>query len=142
MKFDFDQQYIKEWESLGFYYTFDKKQNCWIFTGSKKGLLNFCNVLDEYVKNPVHKDISEHEHYGPDSYLKLITWNYPIIKESGIYGRLEDFKKLSDFLKYVLWSNKRKEIVIDKEFSEKNECYILLKIMNKNFDPATLYSKQ
>lgn len=140
MSFDFDFQYRKEWRLLGFYYEFNNLKNCWIFVGSKSGLLNFCKLLLNYASDKSHEKLSEHEHFGPDSYLKVITWDAPIIKESGIYGSIRDIKRLSYILKEKLINIPIKmEIKIDKEYSNVNECYILLRIKSDNFDPATCY---
>lgn len=138
MNFDFDSEYSIEWRQLGFYYDFDNKENCWRLTGPKRGLFNFCNLLKEYVNNPSHAGLSEHEHYGPDSYLKIVTWTIPIIKEDGIYGTLDNIENLEVLLRNKLLSNSSTEIIIDKEYSKQNECFILIKIMNEDFDPSSL----
>lgn len=139
MKFDFDKEYLSAWKALGFYYVFDDEQKSWILTGSKNGLLNFCKLLDEYASDSAHEAISEHEHYGPDSYLKVITWYSPIIKASGIYGSRKDIKRLADLLNRALVKNESNEIKIDKEYSRENESQLLLRIMPEGFDPSTLY---
>lgn len=137
MSFDFNSEYSKEWRELGFYYHFDDSKNNWVFIGPQKGIINFCKLLNNYVYNPSNVGISEHEHFGPDSYLKVITWDTPIIKKSGIYGTLEDIKRLADLIKYKILNNSNsKEIIIDKEYSESNECFILIKIMEDDYDPA------
>jgi len=137
MSFDFDNEYSKEWKILGFYYHFDNDNKNWVFIGSQKGIVNFCNLLNNYVLNPINAGISQHEHFGPDSYLKVITWNTPVIKRSGIYGTLEDIKKLAGLIKYKLLNNNNEQIIIDKEYSKNNECTILIKIMEDDFDPSS-----
>ena len=137
MSFDFDKEYSKEWKNLGFYYSFDKEKNCWMLFGSQKGLLNFCDLLNQYANNPLKKKISEHEHFGPDSYLKVITWYNPIIRNSGIYGTLKDIQKLASIIKDKLVNKVSEDIIIDKEYSEINESSILLKVMDDDFDPST-----
>ncbi len=140
MSSSFDIQYRNEWRSLGFYYEFNAHKRCWIFIGSKGGLLNFSELLFAYAIDKSKKEISEHAHYGPDSYLKVITWNAPMIMESGIYGSLADIKRLGDIFRKILMSNKDKtQLKIDKEYSKNNDCYILLKIKQDNFDPAIYY---
>lgn len=138
MSFDFEIQYSNEWKILGFYYNFNDIKNCWQLLGSKNGLLNFCLLLKNYASNPLHNEISEHEHYGPDSYFKVVTWSTPIIKKDGIYGSLKDIQKLEKILRNKLLSlNDNDEFIIDDQYSKQNECYLLIKIMTKNFDPST-----
>lgn len=121
MSSSFDIQYRNEWRLLGFYYEFNAHKKCWIFIGSKEGLLNFSELLFNYAIDKSHKKISEHAHYGPDSYLKVITWNSPIIMESGIYGSLEDINRLGNIFRNILMNNKDKtQLKIDKEFSKDN----------------------
>jgi hypothetical protein len=74
-KFDIDQMMIDEWRQLGFYYDRDDRLyvNQWRFFGSKKGLQNFVSMLDKYTNNPANDILSEHDHYGPYSYLKIMT---------------------------------------------------------------------
>lgn len=98
--------------------------------------LSSCKIVIYYS----HKKLSEHEHFGPDSYLRVITWDAPIIKESGIYGSIRDIKRLSYILKEKLMNNPiNMEVKIAKEYSNLNECYILLRIKSDNFGPAICY---
>ena len=62
------------WRELGFYYDFDEARFCWRLIGSRSGLLKLRDILNGYADDPRNEQISEHEHYGPYSYLKLMTW--------------------------------------------------------------------
>ena len=67
----------------------------------------------------MHNEISEHEHYGPDSYFKVVTWSTPIIKKDGIYGSLKDIQKLEKILRNKLLSlNDNDEFIIDDQYSK------------------------
>ncbi len=63
----------REWRELGFFYDYDEKQACWRLVGAQAGLLKFCELLRQYADNPKNDKLSEHDHYGPYSYLKVMT---------------------------------------------------------------------
>ena len=138
MSFDFEKQYSEEWRKLGFYYQFDNENSCWRIFGSRDGLVNLCDLLLDYVKSNRHTGISDHEHYGPDSYLKVVTWHFPIINHDGIYGSPEDILKLEGLIRRkIFFASIDEEMHIDRDYSDKNECYLLIKLMGDGFDPAT-----
>lgn len=85
-----------EWRQLGFYYDFDERLevNQWRFFGSKSGFQNFVNLLDNYVSNPVNNRLSEHNHYGPYCYLKIMTWDKAKITSNYICGIIDEIKGL------------------------------------------------
>jgi len=137
MIFDFDKQYADEWKKLGFYYDLNHDAHCWRLSGSKNGLINFCDLLSKYVHNPMHSGISEHEHYGPDSYLKVVTWYFPTITKDGIYGSLQDIQKLETLIRSkLLMAGIEGEIHINQDYSDKNEYYLTIKVMSDGFDPS------
>lgn len=69
-----DQWVIDGWRELGFYYDFDERisVNQWRFYGSKNGLQNFVRLLDDYTNDPRNDSLSEHNHFGPYSYLGCV----------------------------------------------------------------------
>ncbi len=68
------REHIKEeWLDLGFFYELDDEIRAWVFKGSRAGLMKLCDLLDAYTCNPSMNQLSEHEHYGPYLYLKLMT---------------------------------------------------------------------
>jgi hypothetical protein len=87
----------QEWSELGFFYDYDKAGSRWQLIGSQLGLLRFVEILDSYVADPKNERLSEHEHYGPYWFLKLMTWGEAEISESAICGTLLDFRS------YLQW---------------------------------------
>ena len=82
--------------------------------------------------------ISEDEHYGPYSYLKIMTWDKPVINNDAISGTLSDLKKLSNLIKKKLESQRiPSEFEIDKEYSNQNESKLRFEIKEDGFDPAS-----
>lgn len=128
----------KEWRELGFFYEYDENNSRWRLVGSQQGLLKFCDILDEYVVDEKKASISEHEHYGPYWYLKLVTWTEAVITRDDIRGTLEDFIRLADLTKRKLKKAAvGDKFVIDVEYSPKNEAKILFEIKAEGFDAAT-----
>jgi hypothetical protein len=136
---DFNEVDKKEWRELGFFYDRNDQNKKWFFHGSKIGLINFIQRLIEYIKNPNNTGISEHEHFGPYQYLKLITWNEPKIDKQGIYGSIEDISRFASIISDKIKTAKiNEEIIIDKEYSNNNDYKLIIKIMPDDFDPASL----
>jgi hypothetical protein len=127
----------EDWRKLGFYYDQDKKERHWHFVGSRDGLLKFATLLDKYCSKPKHAQISEHNHFGPYWYLKVVTMNECLIDENGIHGSIEDLRRLSSVVREVLNRAKPSDrIVIDKEYSNMNKFGIVLEVREDGFDPA------
>ncbi|GEO11107.1 hypothetical protein [Segetibacter aerophilus] len=141
-KVDIDQMMIDEWRQLGFYYDFDDRLsvNQWRFYGSKQGLLNFVKLLGDYVNNKNNDQFSEHEHYGPYMYLKIITLeNQCVINENAIGGTIEDLKRLRNLLAdKIEKSLPGQTFSIDKDFGEDNTVTAKFFVMAKDFDPVTM----
>ena len=89
-----EQMLRDEWTELGFYYDLDQRLevNQWRFYGSKKGYQHFITLLDEYTNDTNKEGLSEHEHYGPYSYLKIITCSKATITDKYIAGTIQDLK--------------------------------------------------
>ena len=49
------------------------------FGEAKKGLRKLSEEIKLYTLNPSNEGISEHIHLGPYNYLKIMTWNEPMI---------------------------------------------------------------
>ena len=140
-KIDFDQQTIYEWRDLGFHY--DQDDNCgspkWRFHGSKVGLNNFALLLDEYVSNPNNDSISEHQHYGPYNYLKIMTWDKPIITEEYIAGTINDLKSLRQlFVDKLANARSGESFDIHKEYGLGNTIGCTFFVTADDFDPASM----
>lgn len=108
----------------------------WKFIGALKGLSNFCKIIDDYTKTPSHIGLSEHIHIGPQEYLKIVTWNIPLINNDGVYGSFDQLNELSNIFKNKL--SKGKDFIIDQDYSRFNEAHIFVQIKEESFDPASL----
>jgi hypothetical protein len=96
-----------------------------------------CSELRAYAHNPAHAPLSEHEHYGPYSYLEFVTWSEAKILEEGIHGRLDDFERLAGIVEAGLHSMAPgKELRIDSEYSKRNDSVLVIRLEADDFDPA------
>jgi hypothetical protein len=141
-KVDIDEMMIDEWTRLGFYYDFDDRLsvNQWRFYGSRQGLLNFVKLLDKYVNNQNNNQFSEHKHYGPYSYLKIITLEERcIITVNAIGGTIEELKRLRNLLAdKIEKSLLGQTFSIDKEFGVENTVTTKFFVMADDFNPVTM----
>ena len=131
------QHTIKEWRELGFFCDLDEDAKTWRFIGSLTGLRKFCNLLNEYTLDKKNETVSEHEHYGPYMYLKIMTLNYSGITGNCIHGNLTELKKLAELIDNKLEkAHPGSKIVIDSEYSDKADFSLLFEVMQNNFDPS------
>lgn len=140
-KFNIDQMIIDEWQELGFYYDFDNRLsvNQWRFFGSKNGLQNFVSLLDEYTNNLANDTLSEHEHYGPYGYLKIMTWDKPTITSNYIAGTIPDLKLLSNLISEKLDKTAPGQTFnIENDYGQDNTITAKFFVMADNFDPASM----
>ena len=140
-KIDIDQMMIDEWRQLGFYYDRDDRLdvNQWRFFGSKKGLQNFVSLLDKYANNPANDTISEHDHYGPYSYLKIMTWDKPTITADYIAGTIQDLKSLKNIISEKLNNTLHGQTFnIEKDYGQENTITAKFFVMADNFDPVSM----
>jgi len=140
-KIDIDQMMIDEWRQLGFYYDLDERVavNQWRFYGSKQGLQNFVKLLDDYTSKTSNDAISEHDHYGPYSYLKIMTWDKPIITSDYIAGTIQDLKNLRNIIADKLGKAQPGQTFnIDKDFGIENTVTVKFFVMSDDFDPISL----
>jgi len=138
-QFDFDETDRTEWRSLGIYYQVDDDSKEWQIFGDKEGIKNFGKIISDYCDQPENSGISEHIHLGPYNYLKIMTWDKPLITTYFIAGRIEDLKTLSEMI-FKKTENLEPGNVfsIDKEFGDENEAKITIHIMPNNFDPVSM----
>ena len=125
----------EKWKSLGFYFTFDENKKQWSFYGSKAQLKVVYALLCQYYKDPSNAKLGEHKHFGPYMILKIATWNKALINNEGIYGTLEDLKRLSNLLLQKIENNA--DFVIDKEYSLENESILHFYFFPKDINPAS-----
>jgi hypothetical protein len=137
--FKINEMLKREWRELGFYYVIDKESREWKIFGDKNGIENLQAIIKEYCNNTRNFQISEHIHLGPYSYIKIMTWDRPLITTEFIAGTIEDLKILNKLINENLENTKIGDsFVIDKEFGEENKAKISISIMSDNFDPATM----
>jgi len=128
----------EEWRELGFFYDFDEKDSCWRLIGSRSGLLKFRDILNAYADDPRHEQISEHEHYGPYSYLKLMTWEEADISGQAICGTPADFKRLAGIVGGKLDSHGAGEIfAVSDEYAPGSNAILEVDVREEGFDPAS-----
>jgi hypothetical protein len=132
------QETQAEWRSLGFYYDYEEAARAWLIRGSHEGLRRFTASLRSYAQERSHALLSQHEHYGPYSYLKFVTWVSPKIAADGLYGRLADFRQLADLVDgKLLRSALASRIQIDAaDYGTENEAVLILEVAPVDFDPA------
>jgi hypothetical protein len=127
----------REWRKLGFFYEKDEAQRAWRLIGSRSGLFGFARLLRDYSANPHLAGISEHEHYGPYFYLKVITWQEPLITRHDIRGTQPDIGRLADLIEDRLRSSAAGQtFTIDTDYSPGNEFHLHFELREENFDAA------
>jgi hypothetical protein len=128
----------REWRELGFFYDTNISDRAWNLVGSRAGLLKFAHLLRDYAANPRLAPISEHEHYGPYFYLKVVTWHKPLITQEDIRGTQSDIRRLADLLQRGLANaDVGQSFDIDADFSPQNEFRLRLHVREDEFDPAS-----
>ena len=141
-KFNIEKMLIAEWRDLGFYYDFDERLdvNQWRFYGSKRGLYNFVKLLDDYVSKASNNKEFEHEHYGPYSYLKIITLdNQATITENTIGGTIADLRTLGNIIAGKLNNSQPGQTFnIDKEYGDDNTVTTKFFVMDDSSDPVSM----
>lgn len=140
-KIDIDQRIIDDWRELGFYYDFDERisVNQWRFYGSKNGLQNFVRILNDYTNDPRNDRLSEHSHFGLYSYLKIMTWNAPVITANYIAGTIQDLKSLGNIIADKISEAERGQTFnIEKDYGIDNTVTAKFFVMSDDFDPGSM----
>jgi hypothetical protein len=129
----------KEWRALGFYYTRDDQpRQAWRVVGSLAGLAAFHAMLVGYVTHPSNARLSEHQHYGPYSYLKLMTSSEAGIDAHSIRGTLDDLSRLAGLVRAALEHAKLGDVIpLGHDYVERTSCELLLDVRDDSFDPAS-----
>ena len=126
-----------EWRELGFYYESDDQAKEWRLIGSRAGLLRFRDLLLQYVTDPRNEMKSEHEHYGPYSYLEIMTWSEPGMDGHSIHGSLDDLRRLAGIVEQkLLGAQPDATVRIADEYAEAAEYALILFVRKDAFDPA------
>jgi hypothetical protein len=128
----------REWRELGFFYIRDDQARNWKLTGSRAGLLHFRDALLSYVADPRNELKSEHEHYGPYSYLEVMTWPEAGFDGHAIRGPLADLARLAKLIEAKLaTASPGSSLVIQEEFAADSPYALILDLREDGFDPAT-----
>jgi len=128
----------EEWRELGFFYDVDDDARVWTLIGSRAGLLSFRDALSEYVADPRNALESEHEHYGPYMYLKVMTWQEAGFDNNAIRGPLADLARLAALVEAKLATAQPGSAVrIRDEFAADSPYALVLEVREDGFDPAT-----
>ena len=126
-----------EWQELGFFYSQDVPTRVWRFVGSRTGLLRFAALLENYATDPRNKMISEHEHYGPYMYLKVMTSLEPGIDDHSIHGPLADLQQLGRIVEDKLQTATSGHIVeLGKEYAANTDWLLRFEVKEEGCDPA------
>jgi len=134
-----DEQTIREWRELGFYYQRDESIKQWWLMGSKSGLSKFLDYLQHYSNNTSLRSISEHIHLGPHNYLEIMTWHKPLISNHAIAGNLADIARLKTIISNKLLGANAGEIFeIGSDYAPDSEYTIKFFVMADSFDPGSI----
>jgi hypothetical protein len=129
----------REWRELGFFYDRDDQTRTWKLTGSLAGLLRFRDALISYVADPRNASKSEHKHYGPYSYLEVMTWPEAGFDKHAIRGPLEDLARLAKIIEAKLVvARPGSSILIQEEFAADSPYALVLDLREDGFDPAAV----
>jgi hypothetical protein len=127
----------EEWRALGFFYAVDHEAKVWTLVGSRAGLLCFRDTLRAYVADPRNALESEHEHYGPYMYLKVMTWPEAGFDNNAIRGPLADLARLAALVEGNLAASRPGSTVrIQDEFAADSPYTLVLEVREDSFDPA------
>jgi|SRR5436190_23765439 len=128
----------EDWRDLGFFYNRDDQDKTWTLTGSRAGLLRFRDALLAYVADPRNAVTSEHEHYGPYSYLEIMTWSEAGFDDHAIRGPVADLARLARLIEDKIADARPGSAVrIREEFAKDSPYALLLDVREDGFDPAS-----
>jgi hypothetical protein len=129
----------EEWRALGFHYDREDSTKQWRLSGSRVGLLRFAELLDSYVADPRNQLLSEHEHYGPYSYLEVMTWQDAGVDDHSIHGSLEDLERLGVLITSTVEQLRPGQSAeIREHFAADPNYGLMLSLQDDGFDPASL----
>ncbi|KRA74499.1 hypothetical protein ASD78_13630 [Lysobacter sp. Root667] len=129
----------EEWREFGFFYTSDDSAKEWLLSGDKAGLLGFADMLDAYAAEPRFATKSEHEHFGPHWYLKVVTWSEARIDGHAIWGSQADIARLAQLVRSAVKAAQAGDSInIREQYSGDSEYTLVLKVQVDGFDPASL----
>lgn len=127
----------REWRELGFFYDRDDDAKEWRLIGAKAGLRQFAHAMQKYAAKPSNDLISEHEHFGPYSYLAVGTWTTSEITDHWIAGPLKDIQRLALTVISQLDAVSTGDcIYLRAEFAPLSPYDLVLEVKDDSYDPA------
>lgn len=127
----------REWRELGFFYDRDDDAKEWRLIGAKAGLLQFAHAMQKYAAKPSNDLISEHEHFGPYSYLAVGTWTTSEITDHWIAGPLKDIQRLAlTVISRLDTVSVCDCIYLRAEFAPLSPYELVLEVKDDSYDPA------
>jgi hypothetical protein len=95
-------------------------------------------MLVAYVARPSNARLSEHEHWGPYSYLKIMTWKETGINARSIHGTLDDLRKLAGLVVAALEHAKPGDLIaLGHTYVGTPSYELVLDVREADFDPAS-----
>ena len=126
-----------DWRELGFFYDRNDNEQEWRVVGSKAGLGSFAKQLQQYASKPGNAPISGYEHWGPYMYLKIGTWNEPVITEDWIAGPLDNLRVLAHSIRESIFASIPGDVLRFRHAYAPTAPYELtLEVRENDFDPA------
>ncbi len=96
-------------------------------------------MLDKYTNNQANDKLSEHDHFGPYNYLKIMTWDKPTITADYIAGTIQDLKFLKNIISEKLDKTEPGQTFnIEKDYGQDNTITAKFFVMADNFDPVSM----
>ena len=81
---------------------------------------------------------SEHEHYGPYSYLEIMTWPEVGFDDHAVRGSVADLARLAVLIETKLATARAgSSVIIQEEFATDSPYALVLDVREDGFDPAT-----
>lgn len=129
----------REWRELGFYYDRDDVVKEWRLVGCRGGLRRFSDLLRAYVRDPRNEMESEHEHYGPYTYLEVMTWKEAGMDDHAIRGPLSALESLASLVDEKVGAMKPgARVRIGDEFAPGTPYALVLELREDDFDPSSV----
>jgi hypothetical protein len=128
----------REWRELGFFYDLDDGAKAWNIVGAATGVSRFCELLRMYASDSRHEAKSEHAHYGPYQYLKVVTSTEARLDGHAISGRLDDLLRLAALVESKLQrSAAGGEFVVGADWAPRSDYVLRIAVRDDGFDPAS-----
>ena len=132
-----DEQIKQGWRKLGFFCELDADKRAWTLTGSRAGLLYFCDLLLGYANDPQHAADGQRAHFGPYGSLEIMTYPEAGFDGHAIRGSLAALTRLAELVEQKLAvAEPGEQIKIRDEYAAQSPFALLLDVRPDGFDPA------